>query len=100
MKSFTVNAILHIYLRILFVPIAIKVLQKCFKDQLIYSMNKVLILCGLFIVIDLVVIDTFRYILSNGISTVLFLPICLPLCFIVTMIYSAKDTGRYKKDDR
>lgn len=100
LKTFAVNAILHIYLRLLFVPIVIKVLQKCFKDQLINSMNKVLALCGCFIALDLVVVDAFRYILSNGISNMLFLPICLPLCFIVIMIYSFKDTGRNKKAEK
>lgn len=100
LKTFAVNVILHIYLRILFVPIIIKVLQKCFKDQLSKSMNKTLALCGSFIILDLVVVDAFRYILSKGVSSVLFLPVYLPLCFIVTMLYSFKDTGKDKKSEK
>ena len=100
LKTFAVNAILHIYLRLLFVPIVIKVLQKCFKDQLTNSMNKALTLCGCFIALDLVVVDAFRYILSDGVSTVLFLPICLPLSFMIIMFYSYKDTGRDKKAEK
>ncbi|MBQ9107056.1 MAG: hypothetical protein IJY56_04105 [Clostridia bacterium] len=95
-KTFVIDAILHIYLRLLFVPIVIKVLQKCFKDQLPNNMNKALIFCGCSIVLDLVVVDAFRYVLSNGISTVLFLPLCLPICFMIIMFYSVQDTGRDK----
>ena len=95
LKTFAVDVILHTYLRLLFVPLIIKVLQKCFRDQLSNSMNKALILCACFIVLDLVV-DAFRFVLSKGISTVLFLPICLPICFMIRMFYSIKDTGRDK----
>lgn len=78
LKAFTVNAILHIYLRLLLVTIIIKLLYECFKNQLINNVNKILALCGGFITLDLVVVDAFRYILSNGISTVLFCPyVCL-----------------------
>ena len=34
LKTFVVDAILHTYLRLLFVPLIIIVLQKCFRDQL------------------------------------------------------------------
>ena len=95
LKTFAVDVILHTYLRLLFVPLIIKVLQKCLRDQLSNSMNKALILCASFIVLDLVV-DAFRFVLSKGISTVLFLPICLPICFMIIMFYSIKDTGRDK----
>ena len=96
LKTFVVDAILHTYLRLLFVPLIIIVLQKCFRDQLSNSMNKALVLCTCFIVLDLVVVDAFRFVLSKGISTVLFLPICLPVCFMIIMFYSIKDTGRDK----
>ena len=95
LKTFAVDVILHTYLRLLFVPLIIKVLQKCLRDQLSNSMNKALILCACFIVLDLVV-DAFRFVLSKGISTVLFLPIYLPICFMIIMFYSIKDTGRDK----
>ena len=95
LKTFAVDVILHTYLRLLCVPLIIKVLHKCLRDQLSNSMNKALILCACFIVLDLVV-DAFRFVLSKGISTVLFLPICLPICFMIIMFYSIKDTGRDK----
>lgn len=94
LKTFAVDVILHTYLRVLLVLVVLKVLQKCFKDQLNVSLNKALTLCGVFVALDLVIVDAVRYILSNGGSTVLFLPICLPLCFIVLMRYSCKDTGK------
>lgn len=98
-KSFAINAILHIYLRLLIVPILIKVLHSSFKGQLTDSMHKALALCGSIIALDIVILDAVRYILSGGIATVLFLPVCLPACFMVLMFYSAKDTGRDKKQE-
>ena len=100
LKTFAVDVILHTYLRLLFVPLIIKVLQKCFRDQLSKSMNKALVLCTCFIVLDLVVVDAFRFVLSKGISGVLFLPMCLPICFMIIMSYSFKDTGREKKAEK
>lgn len=99
-KSFVMGAILHIYLQSLLVAIIIKILHKCFKEQLTDSMNNVIILCGCVLFLDLVVIDTVRFILSNGISTILFLPACLPACFMIIMNYSTKDTGKDKKDEK
>ncbi len=95
-ESFVVDAILHIFLRLLFVPIVIKVLQKSFKDMIKDSMRKMLALCGCAIVLDVVILDAIRYIVSHGTSTVLFLPVCLPICFMIILFYSSKDTGRDK----
>ena len=95
-SSFVVYSISHIYLRLLFVPVIIMILYKCLKSQITISMKKVLVLCGCIITLDMVVVDAFRYVLSNGVSAVLFLPISLPICFMIIMIYSAKDTGRDK----
>ncbi len=99
-KAFAFDVLLHIYLRLLVIPIVISVLKKCFKDQLTNSMNKALILCGCIIVLDSVVVDAFRYILSSGVNTVLFLPICIPLCFMIIMLYSIKDTGGEKRVEK
>ena len=99
-NTFVIDTILHVYLRLLFVPVIIKVLQKCFKDQLTNSMNKTLVLCGVTIVSDVVVVDTLRYVLNGGIYDVVILPVCLPICFMITAYYSAKDTGRDKTAER
>ncbi len=99
-KSFPANAILHIYLRMLIVPVFIKIFRKCFCGQITHSMNKALVLCSSVIFLDMVIIDAVRYVLSHGVSTVLFLPVCIPICFMITMIYSSKDTGRDKKSEK
>lgn len=99
-KSFPANAILHIYLRMLIVPVFIKIFCKCFGGQITHSMNKALVLCSAVIFLDMVAIDAGRYVLSHGISTVFFLPVCVPICFMITMIYSSKDTGRDKKAEK
>ena len=100
LKSFVVDVILHTYLRLLFVPLIIKVLQKCFRDQLKNSMNKALILCTCFIVLDLVIVDAVRFILSKGSTFILFLPICIPICFMIIMFYTIKDTKINKKAEK
>ncbi len=99
-KAFAVSVILYVYLHLLFVPLNLGLMQKCFRNQLTKSMNKVLALCGGAIVLDLVVVDAFRYILSGGISTVFFLPACLPVCFMIIVFYSNKDMGQDEKAEK
>ena len=98
-KSFVLNAALHIYIDLLMVPVILAIIHKCLKDQLSQIWRKVLGWCGVFIVIDTVIVEAVRYILSHGGLTVLFLPACVPLCFMVIMLYSAKDSGRDKRTE-
>ena len=95
-KNILFDIILHIYIRILLVPLSTALLRKCFKDQIKDSMCKAIALCTDVIALDLVLIDAFRYILFGGVSTVFFLPACLPLCYMIIMYYSIKDTGKDK----
>ena len=97
-KSFFINVILHISLRFLCVPTIIVIIQRCFKEQLPHSMKKTLVLCGIALALDLVVIDAVRFILSGGISTVLFLPACIPICFMVISLLSARDSGKVENE--
>ncbi len=99
-KSVVIGAILHAYLRLLLVFAVVKLLSRFFKEELINSAKKAFVLCGCALFLDLVVIDAVRFVLSNGISTVLFLPACVPVCFMIIMHYSTKDTGKDKKDER
>ena len=91
-KSFAVRVIQHVYFDILSFPIIIKFMQKYLRSQLPCSMNKALILCGCVIFCDMVIIDAIRFVLSHGISTILFLPTCLPSCFMIIWFYSYKDS--------
>lgn len=92
-KSFVIDVMLHIFLRILLVLLAIQILKKCFREQLADRMNKVLAVCGCVIAVDLVVVDAIRYIFSHGASTVLFLPCCSPVCFMIVMASSVAHPG-------
>ena len=98
--TFVIDVIIHAYIHLLLVPIFIRVLRKCFKGQLTDSMNKAVFLCGAMIFLEFVIVDSIRFALLGGISTILFLPACLPLCFMIIVHYSAKDTGRDKKYER
>lgn len=96
-ESFVIDAILHIYLKILYIPLIVYILRKCFRDQITKSMNKALALCTVAFIVD-IILDSVRFILSSGVSTVLFLPACLPICFMVIVFYSFKDSGRDKRE--
>lgn len=98
-KSFLFSVLLHISLRFLCVPTIVVIIQRCFKEQLTHSMKKALVLCGITLALDLVVIDAVRFILSGGVSTILFLPACLPICFMIIMLLSAKDTGKGENEN-
>ncbi len=95
-KAFALQVTLHILGRLLCTLVIIRILKKCFHDQLADRANKVMSACGCVIVADLVVVDSIRYILSCGISTVLFLPVCLPACFMIIMANSVADAGTEK----
>ena len=86
-KSFALEAMLHIYIKLLLIPIVIKGIQKSFRNHIVEEkMKKTLVFCGAILFADLVVLDAVRFVLSRGISTILFLPVCLPLCFMILML--------------
>ncbi len=96
-KEFLFTAILHTYLRVIFVAMILLTLHESLSGQLPNSLSKVLFSCGVVMGIDLIVIDAIRYILSEGISTVLFLPACIPICFMIMMYYLFRDKDEDKK---
>lgn len=100
LKTFALQAAFHISMRLLLTVLAIAVLPRFFRDQLNESMHKAIPLCGVLLILDLVVADGIRYILSGGTSILLFLPLALPAAFLVIMHYSAKDTGRDQKGEK
>lgn len=93
-KSFLVRAILHFSMRILFIPFIFKILKTSFK---VLSANKPLVICGVVISLDLVILDLVRYVLSEGTSTFLYFPACIPICLMIIMHYSFK---KYDKKDK
>lgn len=92
-KAFALQVALHILGRLLCTSVIIRVLKKCFHDQLGDRTNKVIAACGCVTVADLVIVDAIRYILSCGTSTVLFLPGCLPICLMLVMVNSVTNAG-------
>ena len=95
-RRFVFNAILHIYMRLLCVPVIIKVIQKCFKNDLKDSMRKVLDICGVTVFTDIVIVDALRYFLSGGASVVLFFPACVPIMLMVILSYIHKESNEEK----
>lgn len=88
---FIFDVLSHASVRLLSVLIIIPVLKRCFGKQWKHNTNKALISCAVVMILDLVIIDAVRYILSNGISTILFLPVALPICFMIIMLFLSKD---------
>ena len=97
-RSFLFSVLLHTGARLLSILIIVPILRRCFKDQLNYSAKKAFSWCAIVLTLDLVVIDAVRFILSGGISTVLFLPVCLPICFMIIVLFSAKDMGKESRE--
>lgn len=79
--EFIFSAALHIFTRLLCVIAIIWVIRKSFREQVSHSINKVSALCGGVLALDLAVVDGVRFVLSHGESTVLLLPVCVPLSF-------------------
>lgn len=98
-KSFVFIVGLKFYLSLLKLPLCVYIVRRCFKNQIKESMNRTLLLCGLAFAVD-VILDTVRYVLSSGVSSVLFLPLWLPLCFMVILYYLFKDAGSDKREKK
>ena len=97
-KAFALQVALHILGRLLCTLVVIRILKKCFQDQLGDRTNRVIAACGCVSVADLVIVDAIRYILSGGTSTVLFLPGCLPICLMIILANSVTDAGVEKAE--
>lgn len=92
--SFFWDIAFHVYVKLLLLPIAAMVCKKYLKSQIPKSYKKATVLCALLVFMDLVVVDTVRYIASGGVTTVLFLPFCLPAIFMLIYFYSSIEAGR------
>ena len=89
-EAFVFRAILHIVFHLLLTCVAIRIARKYLIKGISEGMKKPLLLCLGVFVFDLVVVDAIRYIVTHGVSTVLFLPACIPVCFMIAMHYSPK----------
>lgn len=90
--TFVVKTIFHTYIRILCVVCTLYLLDKGF--QLNESKKKFLTISGIVLGIDLVVVEAVRFALSGGVSSVLFLPVCLPICCMTAIYYLIKENNR------
>ena len=91
--SFAVKVVLHTYLRLLGAAFSLYILYKAFRHWVPISKKIVLSISAVAIGIDLVVVDAVRFVLSEGKSSVLFLPACLPICCMAYLYYSYKDNN-------
>ena len=96
-KSFAIETINHMYMRLICMSITVSILRRSFKEQTKPYANQAIALCAGAILLDLVIVDGIRYILSRGISTILFLPACLPFGLMVIVYYTFK--GREYADE-
>ena len=99
-ESFVIVSAAHICARVLYTSAIMAALAYCFRNSIVQSRKKAFTICGTVMVLDLVILDAVRYILSGGTSSVLFLPVWLSICFMVVIHYSAVDTGRDKQAEK
>lgn len=94
--AFVFDEILHSYVSLLFVLMILRWVYKGFANQLTGSLKKAFIWCAIVVILETVVVDGVRYFLK-GVSTILFLPACIPVCFMIIALFSYKDTGENKR---
>ena len=97
-KSFLFSVISHMVFRCIAVLIIVLIFRFVFKERLNNIPRKAIIWCEIALVLDLVVLDVIRFVLDGGVSTVLFFPACLPFCFMVIMLFLAKDSAKKKRE--
>ena len=93
--AITEHAVLSCVFRIYFaafkIPVILYLITKGLKKEEKRLYKRALWLCGIVLFLDLVVVEGIRLVLSGGISTVLFLPACAPICLMVIELCSKKE---------
>ncbi|MBQ8910704.1 MAG: hypothetical protein IJY91_06680 [Oscillospiraceae bacterium] len=97
-EKFVFSASFRIYFRMLYIPLILYWFTKGLKNRKSRLYKRALWLCGIALFADWIVVDGIRYILSGGVSTVLFLPACAPLCAMVVVLCDEKKDNRIEKN--
>ena len=85
------SCVFRIYFAVLTIPLILHLITKGLKKGEKRLYKRALWLCGIVLFLDLVVVEGIRLFLSGGISTVLFLPACAPICLMVIVLCSNKE---------
>ena len=64
-ESFVVSSVAHICVRALYTSAIMAALSYFFRNSIVQSRKKAFTICGLVMVLDLVILDAVRYILSG-----------------------------------
>lgn len=96
-KEFIYSAAFRIYSAMLYTPPILYLITRGLKKGENRLYKKALWLCGIAMFLDLVVVQGIRFILSGGVSTVLFSPACAPVCAMVVLFCGDKEDNRIEK---
>ena len=88
---FILSCVFRIYFAVYKIPLILYLITKVLKKGEIRLYKRALWLCGIVLFLDLVVVEGIRLVLSGGISTVLFLPACAPICLMVIELCRKKE---------
>lgn len=99
-KNPWIDLCLHSFFRLLCVWAIVRILGRVFREQLAQLISPVTVVCSLVLVVDLVIVEGIRFYLKGGVSTILFLPACLPLTFMIVSLASSRATGKEKRRER
>ncbi|MBE6636130.1 MAG: hypothetical protein E7617_08075 [Ruminococcaceae bacterium] len=80
------RAVHHALFRAVAVGLILVVLKKNFEPLTEMDMRYPLIICGAVLTLDMVILETVRYVVREEISTALFLPVSLPICIMVVLL--------------
>ncbi len=96
-RKFVFSATLHIYFSLLYTPLILHWITKGLKNRESRLYKRALWLCGIALILNLVVVDGIRFVLSGGVSTLLFIPACAPLCAMVVTLCGTKEDNLIEK---
>ena len=85
------SCVFRIYFAVLTIPLILHLITKGLKKGEKRLYKRALWLCGIVLFLDLVVVEGIRLFLSGGITTVLFLPACAPICLMVIELCRKKE---------
>ena len=91
-EIFALQAAAHVISKLFQTAFCIFILYRCFRKQLGKYVKPCMVICSVILFLDMTVLSSVRYIISDGVSTILFFPASIPLC-LGTIIYCFADNS-------
>ena len=89
---FALQAVSHVILKLMETATCVLLIYKYLKEQLGKYLKPCTVICSIILFLDMTVLSSVKYIMTEGVDTILFFPASIPLC-LGTIIYCFADNS-------